>query len=44
MKSIIAAFALVAVASTAAIAAQPERPGAFGRDRAAGVQSFQRAA
>jgi hypothetical protein len=42
MKSIIAAFALVAAASTAAIAAQPERPGAFGRDRAAGVQSFQK--
>jgi hypothetical protein len=42
MKSIITAFALVAVASTAAIAAQPERPGAFGRDRAAGVQSYQK--
>ena len=41
-KFIIAAIALVATASTAAFAAQPERPGAFGRDRAAGVQSYQK--
>jgi hypothetical protein len=40
-KFLIAAIALV-TASTAAFAAQPERPGAFGRDRAAGVQSFQK--
>ena len=42
IKSMTAALALVAAASTTAIAAQPERPGAFGRDRAAGVQSYQK--
>ena len=42
MKSIIAAIAIVATAATATFAAQPERPGAFGRDRAAGVQSYQK--
>jgi hypothetical protein len=41
-KIMITAIALVATASTAAFAGQPERPGAFGRDRAAGVQSYQK--
>lgn len=33
---------LLTAGSTLALAGQPERPGAFGRDRAQGVQSFQR--
>ena len=41
-KTMIGAAALIAVTSASAIAAQPERPGAFGRDRAAGVHSFQK--
>ena len=42
MKSIIPiATSLLLVGTAAAFAGQPDRPGAFGRDRAAGVQSFQ---
>lgn len=42
MKSIIPiATSLLLVGTAAAFAGQPERPGAFGRDRASGVQSFQ---
>jgi len=40
--SMIGAAALIAVTSATAFAGQPERPGAFGRDRAQGVQSFQK--
>ena len=42
MRTLLVAAALVTATSTIALAAQPERPGAFGRDRAQGVQSFQR--
>ena len=42
LKSLMGAAVLIAATSVAAIAAQPERPGAFGRDRAAGVQSYQK--
>jgi len=43
MKSLIPiAASLLLVGTAAAFAGQPERPGAFGRDRAAGVQSFQK--
>lgn len=42
MKTLIAlSTGLLLLGSVAAVAGQPERPGAFGRDRAAGVQSFQ---
>ena len=42
MKSLIPiATSLLLVGTAAAFAGQPERPGAFGRDRAAGVHSFQ---
>ena len=42
MKTLIALSAgLLLLGSAAAVAGQPERPGAFGRDRAAGVQGFQ---
>lgn len=42
-KAIIGGAALLIMAgSSLASAGQPERPGAFGRDRAQGVQSFQR--
>jgi hypothetical protein len=41
MKSILIAAAAFSLLSTAAFAGQPERPGAFGRDRAAGVHNFQ---
>ena len=42
MKKIIPVAASILLFGTAvAFAGQPERPGAFGRDRAAGVQSFQ---
>lgn len=33
--------ALTLASSTLAIAGQPERPGAFGRDRAANIKNFQ---
>lgn len=39
--TLITAVALTVVASSMAFAGQPDRPGAFGRDRAAGVKSFQ---
>ena len=43
MKKIIPIAASVLLIGTAvAFAGQPERPGAFGRDRASGVQSFQK--
>ena len=43
MKSIIPiATSLLLIGTAAAVAGQPERPGAFGRDRAEGVQSFQK--
>ena len=43
MKSIIPiATSLLLIGTAAAFAGQPERPGAFGRDRADGVQSFQK--
>ena len=43
MKILIAlSTGLLLLGSVAAVAGQPERPGAFGRDRAAGVQSFQK--
>ena len=32
---------LLLFGASAALAGQPDRPGAFGRDRASGVQSFQ---
>ena len=42
MKTLIALSAgLLLLGSTAAVAGQPENPGQFGRDRAAGVQSYQ---
>lgn len=42
MKSLIALTSgLVILGTVVAMAEQPERPGAFGRDRAEGVQSFQ---
>ena len=42
MKTLIALSAgLLLLGSAAAIAGQPENPGQFGRDRAAGVKSFQ---
>src|SRR6187431_2450184 len=43
MKSIIPiATSLLLIGTAAAFAGQPERPGALGRDRAEGVQSFQK--
>jgi len=43
MKTIIAlSSGLLLLGTVAALAGQPERPGAFGRDRATGVQSFQK--
>ena len=42
MKTLIALSAgLLLLGSVAAVAGQPENPGQFGRDRAAGVQKFQ---
>jgi hypothetical protein len=42
MKSIIAVTTgFLLLGTLTAMAGQPERPGAFGRDRAAGVHSFQ---
>ena len=42
MKTLIAlSTGLLLLGSAAAVAGQPENPGQFGRDRAAGVQSFQ---
>ena len=42
IKTLITATALSVAVSSFAFAGQPERPGAFGRDRAAGVHSFQK--
>jgi hypothetical protein len=42
MKKIIPiAASMLLIGTAVAFAGQPERPGAFGRDRAAGVKSFQ---
>ena len=41
LYSVIGGVAIIAAVSTVAIAGQPERPGAFGRDRAQAAQSFQ---
>ena len=42
MKTLIALSAgLLLLGTGAAVAGQPENPGQFGRDRAAGVQKFQ---
>jgi hypothetical protein len=44
MKNIIATFAIagfMAATATIAFAGQPENPGQFGQDRAAGVHNFQ---
>lgn len=40
-KVLIASASLLGLMSVAAAAGQPERPGAFGRDRAAAIQGFQ---
>lgn len=41
MKKIILTLSALALSTTLASAGQPDQPGAFGRDRAAGVHSFQ---
>jgi len=41
MRLVTLVGAIALVSSTAAFAAQPDRPGAFGRDRAAAAHSFQ---
>lgn len=41
-KTLITATVLTLAISSSAFAGQPERPGAFGRDRAAGVHSYQK--
>jgi hypothetical protein len=41
MKLAFIAAGMISLSASVAIAAQPANPGCFGRDRAAGVQSFQ---